>query len=109
MTWTPVTTVGTTAYSAVGASAETWGGLGSSAATFSALGAFATTYASTMTLSSVSFRPDISGSDHRLSRVYPFGGADIGINFVYRVRNPGDWTVRTDRPKPITSQISDSP
>lgn len=109
MTWANPVTVYAESYATLSPSAATYVGQSASAATFTSLSAVATTYTSTMTLSSATVVAGDTHQDHRLSRVYPIGASDLGINFVYRVRHPGDWTVRTDRPIPITSQISDSP
>ena len=109
MTWTAVNDVTAMQYSVLIANVKSYVGETSSAQTYASLSAVATAYTSTMTLSSATVNPGDTHQDHRLSRVYPFPGYDLGVNFVYRVRNPGDWTVRTDRPIPITSQISDSP
>lgn len=109
MTWANPVTVYAESYATLSPSAATYVGEGSSAATFTSLSAVATVYTSTMTLSSATVVAADTHQDHQLSRMHPIAGEDVGINFVYQVHHPAEWTVRTDRPIPITSQISDSP
>ena len=106
--WTPQTGVSTLPYGALAASFETWSATTNGASTYTIFGSSAATYnalsAATHGFSAASIR-----TDHQFAAVFPRPGYDIGVNFVYAVRSPADWAVRTDRPIPITSTISDSP
>lgn len=111
MTWSGVSDTYAASYAAVSPSVVTYTATGQSTVTYQSPSAAATVYTSTETHSNatvVAFDPSRATAGRPVP-VYPVAGFDIGVNFVYRVKTPEDWTVRTDRPLPIVSTITDSP